>query len=81
MAFVQDTNTNFAHLNISTSAQPKGRFTRYDFVASNSLRHFLGHDCRDVLKDVLRSYNFFRVVRRLRAAKSHRVNRASHVTN
>ena len=61
----------------------KGRFTRYDFVARNllttRLRHILGHDCRKVLKHVLKSYDFFscrkRVVRRMRATKSHRVDR------
>ena len=61
----------------------KGRFTRYDFVAYNllvtCLRHILGHDCRKVLKHVLKSYDFFscrkRVIRRLRAIKSYRVNR------
>ena len=41
----------------------KCRFTRYDFVAYNllttHLRHFLGHDCRKVLKHGLKSYNFF----------------------
>ena len=45
---------------------PKGRFTRYDFVAcdllTTRLRHILGHDCRKVLKHVFKSYNFFCVV-------------------
>ena len=40
---------------------------------------FIGHDCRKVLKHVLKSYDIFscrkRVVRRLHATKSHRVNR------
>ena len=49
-----------------TYEQPKGRFTRYDFVACSPLttrsRHLLCHDCRQVLKHVLKSYNFFRVV-------------------
>ena len=63
---------------------PKGRFTRYDFVAYNlfttRLLHFLGHDFRKVLlKHVLKSYGFFscrkRVVRKLHATKSYRVNR------
>ena len=40
--------------------------TQYGFVACNFLttykRHFLGHDCRKVLKHVYKSYNFFRVV-------------------
>ena len=47
-----------------------------------SLRHaydILGHNCRKVLKHVLKSYDFFscrkRVVRRLHATKSYRVNR------
>ena len=29
------------------------------------LGHILGHDCHKVLKHVLKSYNFFRVVREL----------------
>ena len=41
---------------------------------ATSLRHaydtFVGHDCRKVLRRVLKSYNLFRVVRRLHATKS-----------
>ena len=48
--------------------------TRYDVVTCNllttRLRHFLG---------VLKSYNFFCVVRRLHGTKSHRVNRPLHM--
>ena len=44
----------------------KDQFTRYDFVAcdplTTSLQHFLGHDCRKVLRHVLKSYASFRVM-------------------
>ena len=44
----------------------KGRFTRYDFATcilhTTRLQHFLGHNCRKVLKHVLKSYDFFHVI-------------------
>ena len=57
-------------LNIPGLVYTKGRITRYDFVAYNllttRLRHFLGHDCRKVLKHVLKSYDFFSCRKRCR---------------
>ena len=48
-------------------------YTRYDFVARNllttRLRHFLGHDCRKVLKHVWKSYNFLGVVQEVACDK------------
>ena len=67
--------------NISTvhPVKPKGRFTRYDFVACNLLTTRLQHEksCR-ILKHVLKPYDsrgLKSVVRRLHATKSHLVNR------
>ena len=54
-------------VNQNKSAQSINTERDYDFVACNllttRLRHCLGHDYCKVLKLVLKSYNFFRVVK------------------